>query len=111
MKDLIAFLNARLDEDEAAAWAVHDVNKCDALLYEEDMADAARRDPDCDCGQPARVLREVEAKRAIVKLHAAEPGQHPDFCGHDLHELPCLTLRLLAAVWNDHPDYRQEWAP
>ena len=34
---LIAFLTARLEEDEAAAWSVHDVAKCDALLHGEDL--------------------------------------------------------------------------
>ena len=60
---------------------------------------------------PVRVLAECEAKRAIMKLHSAEPGQHPDFCGHDLRELPCPTLRLLALVYADHPDYLPEWKP
>lgn len=104
MDELVAFLRARLDEDEARSWSVHDVAKCDALLYEEDMADAARRDPDCDCGYPARVLREVEAKRAIV-----------DECNamDDEGLTPGLRSAVvsLAAVYGDHPDYRQEWRP
>ena len=58
---------------------------------------------------PARVLAECEAKRAIMKLHSAEPGQHPDFCGHDLRELPCPTLRLLALPYSDRADYLPEW--
>ena len=54
--DLIAFLNARLDEAEATA------------------------------------LREVAAKREIIRV-----------CGR------VYVLRFLAAVYSDHPDYRQEW--
>ena len=23
----------------------------------------------------------------------------------------CRTVRLLAAIWSDRPDYRQEWKP
>lgn len=112
MSDLIAFLKTRLDEDEAGHWAVHDVTKCDALLYEDLPAAAPLPDAGaCECGYPARVIREVAAGRAIIQLHKAEPGQHPDFCGHDLHELPCPTLRHAAAIYSNYPDYQQEWAP
>jgi len=60
---------------------------------------------------PARVLAECEAKRQIVALHVAEPGQHPDFCGHDLRELPCPTIRLLALPYTDRPDFEPGWRP
>ena len=69
----------------------------------ENSVHAARHDP-------ARVLAECEAKRQIVELHSAEPG-FPDFCGHDLRELPCSTLRLLALPYADHQDYMPEWKP
>jgi hypothetical protein len=69
--DLVAFLTARLDEAAAGAWSVHDVARCDALLYEEDLPPAAARTPDCDCGYPARVLREVEAGRALLLAYEA----------------------------------------
>ena len=123
--DLIAFLNARLDEDEAAAKAVrqprnwHQGDESDPWAsWDRDMiymwppefhtpiesdkhwrglqadddhlaAHIARHDP-------ARVLREVAAKRAI--LDAVGYDDREDVAGH------------LAAVWSDHPDYRQEWA-
>lgn len=45
---------------------------------------------------PAAVLRRCAADRKTLELHRAEPGQHPDFCGYDKHELPCPGLRLLA---------------
>ena len=99
---LTEFLAARLGEAEKRAGYVHDVAR-DA----EPLGGTGH----CDCGHPARVLREVEAGRKILALHQAEPGQHPDFCGYDLHELPCLTLRLLAAIWSDHPDYHESWRP
>lgn len=60
---------------------------------------------------PFRVLSDVAVKLDLLKLHGAEAGQHPDFCGHDKHELPCPTLRLLARPYADHPDYREEWRP
>ena len=115
--DLAAFLAARLDEDEAQPWAVHDVTKCDALLYEEDMG-AAAHEHVCDCEYPARVLREVAAKRAILDLHGRshecstyDRDREVDHCTWCLHAEECSTLRSLAAIYGNHPDYRQEWAP
>lgn len=69
---------------------------------------------------PARVLRDIEAKRAIVDLHhfgstpdgfrycrtcgSGEPDEHPT-------AWPCDTLRHLAAVYADRDGYNPEWAP
>lgn len=74
-----------------------------------------------------RVLREIEAKRQLVKLHgratlrAGGGAQYfatatvcrscePD---HQFPELswPCPTLRLLALPYADRPGYREEWRP
>jgi Family of unknown function (DUF6221) len=78
---------------------------------------------------PARVLREVDAKRKILAEHGDTvgsvwiPGHGHDnkFCmrcvdsdrdGDYYAEEPgpCLTLRTLAAVWSGHPDYDPDWA-
>jgi hypothetical protein len=92
-----------------------------------DDEEAAGADPGCEClgvqfgiGHgpvcPERVLAECEAKRRIVE-------EHPDYGGYgescarcaessiDLAPWPCPTLRALASVWSDHPDYREEWRP
>lgn len=75
---------------------------------------------------PARVLAECAAKRAIVDEHdEVTPGVLPrgvadtcgrcadveeaDFGGTPMVRWPCPTLRHLAAVYADHPDYRDEW--
>ena len=34
-----------------------------------------------------------------------------DHCTWCLHAEECSTLRSLAAIYGNHPDYRQEWAP
>lgn len=89
---------------------------------------------------PARVLREVEAKRRIVDAYlppGADPhpglpctddiehdpnGEvyaemlYPDACVRHLKASERLlhhdyVLRLLALPFSDHPDYRQEWSP
>jgi hypothetical protein len=109
---LTEFVTARLGEVEGRAWAVHDVEKCDALLYEEDMADAARRDPACNCGMPARALREVEAKRKILDHHKPVRHEGRTVCHSCLGAStfwPCRTLQHLAAIDSDHPDYDPAW--
>jgi hypothetical protein len=66
-----------------------------------------------------RLLRECEAKRRIVERHSETvecgnvgcqrrglSGLHCLACDD---ESPCPDLRDLAAVYVDHPDYRDEW--
>lgn len=81
---------------------------------------------------PARVLREVAAKQAILALHSLKvqkreqyafdsstgepvPDEYDgdcDLCGwFDPGQGACATLRHLAAAWSDHPDYRAGWKP
>lgn len=155
MSELLAFIRARLDEDEQAALAaaqksnrawrytviegepdgysldlsdervlIVDWTDEDELLPSE-AAHIARHDP-------ARVLREVEAKRKIIDEHFGflHPSGNPDRacrrCSdrrtdddplvHDdrwltLEPAPCPTLRLLALPYADSPDYREEWKP
>ena len=93
MSEIVEFLKARLDEDEARAQ--HALNAdLDHLPTVE-----------CRCGRRLhlggdadRALREVEAKREILALHEQWPV---------LTEAPMLLA--LAAVYADHPDYRDEW--
>jgi hypothetical protein len=111
---IVEFLQARLAEDQADFAEVHARN-CECL----------RTLPlPCDCSGPARALREVEAKRRIVKAH--EPV-HPvllregapssdegltilSYCPVcETEEPPCPTLRALASVYADHPDCQEEW--
>ena len=66
---------------------------------------------------PARVLAECEAKRRIAEEHVNEGALDGlSYCGtcedrrkHDAANWPCVTIRALAAVYADHPDYREEW--
>jgi Family of unknown function (DUF6221) len=66
---------------------------------------------------PARVLREVAAKRAILGEHRPEPDGGGYYCtccedhrdDADYIEWPCPTVRALAAVYADRPGWREEW--
>lgn len=58
-----------------------------------------------------RVLAECAAKRAIVERHDSDAW---DFaCEAEGRGRPnpdaCQDLRALAAIYADHPDYRDEW--
>lgn len=114
MDELIAFVAARLDEDEAIAreaagltenWIAEEPAIGIVLVDGEPLieghitglaAHIARHDP-------ARVLREVAAKREHLRLYdEAVNGINADLGIADaLKEV----LRADAATWSDHPDY------
>jgi hypothetical protein len=59
-------------------------------------------------GAPARVLREVAAKRAHL---TAYEGAINGCLEWGITTMLENILYSDAAVWSDHPDYKQEWAP
>jgi len=64
--------------------------------------------------QPARVLAECEAKRRIVESHRWDEEwengvRFASDCEDCWQSPPCRTLRALAAVYADHPDYDEAW--
>lgn len=78
----------------------------------------ARLAEDAERARTLHALREVEAKRAILAEH--KPYEIVDgypVCGRCMRlddrwrflPAPCPTLRHLAAVWSDHPDFQPEW--
>jgi hypothetical protein len=119
---LTAFLTARLAEDEAAvkaAWGVEWDWRYVAQPFGERPSIAhtvhiARHDP-------ARVLREVEAKRAVIdrylsiQSYAARPYDAECTTPEEatrrdgyLHALD-VVMRGFATIWRDHPDFDPEW--
>lgn len=145
MDDLVTWLRAQLDEDERVARAtIHpdhtgewelseyveygndgDMARWDLTLDEiapplydtsgmgpSPMRHIARHDP-------ARVLREVEAKRRILDLHRRGESDECVVCDVGAQscgclgwgDYPCATLRLLALPHANRPGYRDEWAP
>ncbi|WP_275558459.1 DUF6221 family protein [Streptomyces sp. 5-6(2022)] len=56
---------------------------------------------------PARVLREIDAKRETVHWHL-----HEECCSVCLDDVEgCPLFRALATPYADHPDYREGWRP
>jgi hypothetical protein len=118
---LSEFLAARLDEDEYHAnvaqlrakspWSTSETPEAGppgavslydaaddnfAIIRGSYLADYLKR------LDPARVLREVEAKRAVLADRWGGPD-HQDMWEH--------VVQLLATVWRDHPDYDPSWKP
>ena len=95
--DIAAFLAARLDEDEA--WG---------------------NNPECGCYQdPARVLREAEAGRKLLDLYERAKSYRdrvfarpePRSVSDEMRAVTQMmaleqVMRLRAAVYSDHPDYK-----
>lgn len=123
MSGLVEFLWARLDEDEALAreappgpWqignAVDPTQPCNVNTFPSArlVADGlnwlaaehiARHNP-------ARVLAEITVKRELIRTWAALSDAEID--GFALGAAS-KALQLHAAVYADHPDYREEWRP
>jgi hypothetical protein len=104
--ELAAFLAARLDEDEREAGEFHRED-CESL-----PSPGYTGPFPCNCGYPGRVLREVAAKRAILRRCSArmnEMDEYPNGLVSPRALLARQTLMCLASVYSGHPDYRPEW--
>ena len=100
VSDQVAFLRARLDEDEQNLWL-----RLNQPHYE--TCDTFREIPyPCDCGLPERLLRAVEAKKRIldeVPYEAVIIGEYRA----GLYR----AIEHLVSEYSDHPEYREEWRP
>lgn len=123
MSGLADFITARLDEDEAAARESHHEGQRwiteeegvyrwpdDELVHSADRKADARHIARHD---PARVLREVTAKRAMVAMcredlaaqYEPGDGEWNEGSIHASKAWANTVLRTMAAIWADHPDY------
>jgi hypothetical protein len=96
--DLVAFLKARLDEDEQTAQAAEG-HPVEALVSDEAFDHLTR-------WSSSRVLGEVAAKRRII-ARCVKEWDEPTSGG----AVAYVVLRELASVYDSHPDYRAEWSP
>lgn len=119
--DLITWLRAQIDEDERAAqkaWGAEwraelqeprqHIVTVGASQVQDGVSVASGAPavlPHIAAHSPARVLREVEAKRRII---ASELSPYPEAAHADV---ATVTLRLLALPYADRPGYREEWRP
>ena len=126
---LVAFLKARLDEDEAAAEAAasvagpgwkaetywpEDESRTRTCVRSEGGAFLADFDDTPDypdlathvaLHDPARELREVLFWRKVLDAYS------DSLEGSIVRDAIGFTVIAYAAVYSDHPDYWQEWAP
>lgn len=126
--DLVAFLKARLDEDAdlarrcggagfSAEWIAHeatvDFGQEDRTGFHTTIArHVALHDP-------ARVLREVEAKRRVLNRHTFSPAEGDperpwndrDDCQFDGDLWPCEDLLDLARPYQEDPDFPERYKP
>lgn len=128
--NIVEFLQARIDEDEIVANAAatsadgHEweystsgramdghgwvCNSWGVVLTAEQAGTGSVRQP---VGQniarhdPARVLREVAAKRALIADHSLSNDPCDE---HDANyeSIPCGVITALASAYSDHPDFQ-----
>lgn len=145
MDELVKWLGQQLDEDERIAraaspgpWHVNaesdEVLAVDGITVAEGFALSGRQlratTEHIAVHDPARVLREVDAKRRVLTRHCAAPvppgnewAEEYPYCAAHAYKGPdgtavypvelekCPELRDLAAPYADRPGYRKGWAP
>lgn len=111
--DVRGFVIVRLEEKRRTASTIH-TTSCPAVTA----------GGSCTCGMKHQIRLEVDAMRRILDRHqpAADwswryscphPGKHAHLCTYCPREeacWPCPTVLDLAAAWEDHSDWREEWA-
>lgn len=134
MTDLIAFLRARLDDDEALARQAFAGHNDAGPVWSEIWSGAVQLGEHEDLlitndsgvsrhierHDPARILAEVGVKRQVIELAEHASALDVDVDGQfrigarDTVTEPYIgdeILRHLALPYADHPDYREDWRP
>ncbi len=114
---IVEFLEARIVEDE---WVAKSRLKDQSDVFSWPHEDGQTLSLDLDYSRrhgPARVLREVEAKRAIIKAYVDADIKahdtynfHEDILNGESNGLE-TAVEALAICWSDHPDFNEEWRP
>lgn len=101
MDDLIAFVAARLDDDEAFA-----------RQFLEGMPDEYVGDLTPVQVFALHTLADIAAKREILRM-ATYGGKLPRIAPTPTLASMVLdrVIAVIAQIWDHHPAYKQEWAP
>ena len=121
MTDIRDFIRVRLEEQKAFAGEIYELfqyryeaeHQAEMLVNPRAVISPGRKQTDW-------LLRDIEAKERILKLHAPHEysgtrgNSSPPVCGYCNREdgpesWPCETLRLLASPYKSHSDYQEEW--
>jgi uncharacterized protein DUF6221 len=121
--DLLQWLRAQLDEDERIArgadpgpWGSSSLGRHDQAairtgaptsLIQFDGSRAAANGLHVARHDPARVLREIDAKRRMLD----ECERAVDYDSRGMLSMAEDFLRLLAIPFADRPGFREEWRP
>ncbi|MFJ9037448.1 DUF6221 family protein [Streptomyces sp. NPDC102406] len=136
MDELVRWLGEQYDEDARRLHAAADEAGGEVWQYdgryvralpEGDMVAVGSQDlMEAGIGEhvaewdPARVLREVDAKRQTLALHSVSGGHECstrdargdiDHCTWIMEAEACTTVRLLALPYADRPGYKETWRP
>ncbi|GAA1969980.1 DUF6221 family protein [Catenulispora subtropica] len=114
-QDIIAFVQARLDEDADIARRC-DGDGCGRWIADGGTVDFCQYDLDgfhptvarhVTRHDPERVLREVAARQRALNRHVPDTD---DTCRHDGRRWPCPDLLDLAAPHAEHPAFDPGWS-
>ena len=123
MSDLAAFMNARLEEDE---WITQGAARTDdgheghwLPIYFGEGGFDARVDDHIARYDPARVLREIDAKRRRLRrwteherLAAERRAEgRPSAATENIRDACWVNVLDDASVYSDHPEYYKGWGP
>jgi hypothetical protein len=125
MDDLVRWLGEQYDEDERIARAAAEENGPD--WHYDGHAVITRREGDLVAvgsqdfmgpergvhiavHDPARVLREIDAKRDLLRFAEGIHDHHETFTTGVASRLE-KTLRLFALAYADRPGYQESWRP
>jgi hypothetical protein len=103
LEPLLKFLLARLDEDEAAARG--QLRGGGILPFESITQTADHRARQ----GPLRVLREVAAKRSMVRMWRTRSSVQRDRLGPGRADVAAAMVAAMAAVFAEHPDFDPSW--
>lgn len=106
MDDLARWLGQQLDVDDRLARAA--LGSEEEWWWGPDAESPAERH--VAAHGPARVLREIDAKRDLLRFAEGIHDHHETFTTGVAARLE-QTLRLFALAYADRPGFREEWAP